>query len=246
MENGCLSMVNYGHALPNGIVLGNDRGEVRTVIKRGVICSHYNRKHGSKLYHDFIKKIPLVRGLFNLCRNTGIFFGSAFLFLFEIASPMLGLHDSPLSVALSVAFLIAFIFHNKFSLQYHACEHMVANAYESGIPLVLENVKECSRVHQNCGTNWAVCIIPFMAIGIWIFSYWSIALVVAWIITYEIDEFKTLSAVIKRLGAVVQENITTQRPTDDQIRLAIKCLECLIENTETSALLPNEGLSGGR
>ncbi len=54
--------------------------------------------------------------------------------------------------------------------RYHGAEHKTINCYEHGLPLNVENVKSCSRLHDRCGTTFIfivliVSIILFALIG---------------------------------------------------------------------------------
>ena len=48
--------------------------------------------------------------------------------------------------------------------QYHAAEHQVVNAIETGQPLIPEMISRMSRVHPRCGTNLAAAAVVFIMI----------------------------------------------------------------------------------
>ncbi len=57
---------------------------------------------------------------------------------------------------------------------YHGAEHKTINCYEYGMPLTVENVKKCSRMHDRCGTTFLfivmiVSIVLFALVG-WLFN----------------------------------------------------------------------------
>ena len=42
---------------------------------------------------------------------------------------------------------------------YHGAEHKTINAYERGVELTPEKVKECSRLHDRCGTSFLFIVL---------------------------------------------------------------------------------------
>src|SRR5699024_8045826 len=38
--------------------------------------------------------------------------------------------------------------------RYRGAEHKTSNCYETGMPLTVENVRKCSRMHDRCGTTF--------------------------------------------------------------------------------------------
>lgn len=56
---------------------------------------------------------------------------------------------------------------------YHGAEHKTISCYEYGMPLTVENVKKCTRVHDRCGTTFMFLV---MVVSILIFA------VVTWLV----------------------------------------------------------------
>lgn len=54
--------------------------------------------------------------------------------------------------------------------QYHGAEHKVINAYESGLPLTVENVAKSSRLHYRCGSSF---IIFTAIVGVLVYSLFN-------------------------------------------------------------------------
>jgi protein-(glutamine-N5) methyltransferase, release factor-specific len=50
---------------------------------------------------------------------------------------------------------------------YHGAEHKTITCFERGLPLTVENVRECSRVHDRCGTTFLFLV---MVVSILVFS----------------------------------------------------------------------------
>ena len=55
----------------------------------------------------------------------------------------------------------------KRTYMYHGAEHKTITCYERGLPLTVENVKTCPRVHDRCGTTFMFLV---MLISILVFS----------------------------------------------------------------------------
>src|SRR3954453_1141251 len=123
--------------------------------------------------------------------------------------------------------------------QYHGAEHMTIHALEAGDPLTVGEVRKYPTAHQRCGTEFLVIvillsIIAFSLVGrqapvVMIISRILLIPVIA-AIGYEILRFGARhrgNPVVKVLlypGLLVQM-ITTKRPTDDMIEVAIVSME---------------------
>jgi len=126
---------------------------------------------------------------------------------------------------------------------YHGAEHKVVNAYEAGVPLEVESVKNYSTAHARCGTAFLfivliVAIFVFALVGqptLWIRILSRIALIpVIAVISYEIMKFgaghinNKIVRVLLAPGLLLQ-SITTREPDDSQIEAAISALNEVIE-----------------
>jgi len=124
-------------------------------------------------------------------------------------------------------------------LQYHGAEHTTINAYEAGVKLNVKNVKSYSKLHPRCGTSFLLIIL---IISILLFSvlpsqdyvirlsYRIVLIPLISAISYEIlkisDRYKN-SIVMKALvmpGLGLQW-LTTRKPDDDMIEVAIKAVQ---------------------
>jgi uncharacterized protein YqhQ len=131
---------------------------------------------------------------------------------------------------------------------YHGAEHKVVNAYEAGVPLNVEAVKNYSTAHVRCGTAFLfivliVAIFVFALVGqptLWIRILSRIALIpVIAAISYEIMKFGANHAdnpVVRILLApgLLLQSITTREPDDSQIEAAISALNEVIEVDQTA------------
>jgi uncharacterized protein YqhQ len=131
---------------------------------------------------------------------------------------------------------------------YHGAEHKVVNAYEAGVPLEVESVKNYSTAHARCGTAFLfivliVAIFVFALVGqptLWIRILSRIALIpVIAVISYEIMKFgagHTKNPIVRILLApgLMLQAITTREPDDSQIEAAISALNEVIKIDQTA------------
>ena len=127
--------------------------------------------------------------------------------------------------------------------QYHGAEHMTIHALEAGDPLTVVEVRKYPTAHQRCGTEFLVIvillsIIAFSLVGrqapvVMVGSRILLIPVIA-AVGYEILKFGAkhrANPIVKVLlypGLLVQK-ITTKRPTDDMIEVAIVSMEQALE-----------------
>ncbi len=141
--------------------------------------------------------------------------------------------------------------------QYHGAEHKTINCYEYGMPLTVENVKKCSRMHDRCGTTF-LFIVMFISILLFALMGWAIGdriqtgvkavdfLIVFLIklcllpfvagVSYEV--LKLLAKVqsplvlpLKAPGYLLQK-LTTREPDDGMIECAIDAFEKVLDMDE--------------
>jgi uncharacterized protein YqhQ len=139
--------------------------------------------------------------------------------------------------------MISFIPDIKRVFAYHGAEHKVVNAYEAGVPLEVESVKNYSTAHARCGTAFLfivliIAIFVFALVGrppLWIRVLSRIALIpVIAVISYEIMKFGAghiNNKIVRFLLApgLLLQSITTREPDDSQIETAISALNEVIE-----------------
>ncbi len=151
--------------------------------------------------------------------------------------------------------LVIFIFYILFTLLfrslretygYHGAEHKTINCYEYGMPLTVENVRTCSRMHDRCGTTF-LFIVMIIAILLFAVVGWALGGVITtpWVqlnfvikflikllllpvvagISYEVLRFLArfqtpLLLPLKAPGYLLQR-LTTREPDDKMIECAI-------------------------
>ena len=127
--------------------------------------------------------------------------------------------------------------------QYHGAEHMTIHALEAGNPLTTANVRKYPTAHPRCGTEFlvvliALSIVAFSLVGrqaplVMVGSRILLVPVLA-AVGYEILRWgarhraNPIVKVIMWPGILVQM-ITTKRPTDDQIEVAIVSMQQALE-----------------
>jgi len=153
-------------------------------------------------------------------------------------------------IGIFIAYLkmISLIPYIKRVFEYHGAEHKVVNAYEAGVPLKVEAVKNYSTAHARCGTAFLfivliVSIFVFALVGqptLWIRILSRIALIpVIAVISYEIMKFgaahinNKVVRVLLSPGLMLQ-SMTTREPDDSQIEAAISALNEVIEIDQTA------------
>ena len=139
--------------------------------------------------------------------------------------------------------LISLMSDIKRVFAYHGAEHKVVNAYESGMPLELESVRNYSTAHARCGTSFLlavmiIAIIVFALLGrppLWLSILSRIVLLpVIASIGYEFIRFSgahgnnSLVRVFLSPGLALQ-SLTTREPDDSQIEAALLALRTVIE-----------------
>ena len=150
--------------------------------------------------------------------------------------------------------LISFIPSLKRVFMYHGAEHKTINCYEVGKALTVENVRDCSRTHNRCGTTFLFLV---MIVSILIFSLANVV-VADWLytgnnlldgliriafkilllpfiagISYEILRLlaKTKNPIFFLLKApgLLLQRLTTKEPDDDMIECAIVAFNTVLE-----------------
>ena len=127
--------------------------------------------------------------------------------------------------------------------EYHGAEHMTIHALEAGDPLTTDAVRKYPTAHPRCGTEFLVVVI---LLSVLLFGFLGrdnavvmvggrlVLIPVIAAVGYEILRFgarhraNPLVKAIMAPGILVQM-ITTKRPTDDQIEVAIVSMEQALE-----------------
>ena len=121
--------------------------------------------------------------------------------------------------------------------QYHGAEHKTINAFESGWPLDVPNVRSASTLHPRCGTGFllvvlVVSVIVFSIVALfhpnvfWLVASRIIAIPVIAGAGFELIRFMARNRYnpivkIALLPVLGTQKFTTRQPTDDMLQVAI-------------------------
>ncbi len=158
------------------------------------------------------------------------------------------LFEGLLRLALFLAYLllIGLMPDIKRVFAYHGAEHMAVHAHEDGVPLEVEHVRPYPTAHNRCGTAFllvvmVVAIIVFTFVGrpsllISIASRVVLLPVIAGI-GYEIIRFSgahSRNPIVKAIvyPSLALQALTTRRPDDSQIEVAIEAMNHAISLSE--------------
>jgi release factor-specific protein-(glutamine-N5) methyltransferase len=175
-----------------------------------------------------------------------------------------------LAIFLGYLGLILLLKDIKRLYMYHGAEHKTINCYEKGLPLTVENVASCSRIHDRCGTSFLfivliinIVVIALVNWGLGIHNIQNGALqllaklgveivllpVIAGI-SYEILKLLAkfhgnISKIFKSPGMLLQKVFTTREPTDDMIEVAIAAFNSALEMDADPELPETQFVTGG-
>ena len=135
---------------------------------------------------------------------------------------------------------------------YHGAEHMAVHTYEAGQPLTVDNVRRHPAPHPRCGTAFlltvaVVSVLVFALLGRpdleWRIASRILLVPVVAAVSYEIIRFAGahrrawFGQALAAPGLLLQR-ITTRRPDDDQIEVAIAAMSAALQADEQTAPPP--------
>ncbi len=153
--------------------------------------------------------------------------------------------------------------------RYHGAEHKTINCYEKGLELTKENVMECSRIHDRCGTSFLfiVVIINIILLGVvsWALRVHTLSNVYKWLanigieivllpviagISYEILKLLAhfhgpISKVLKSPGYLLQKVFTTREPDEQMVEVAIAAFNAAMEMDADPEMKEQTFITGG-
>lgn len=122
--------------------------------------------------------------------------------------------------------------------RYHGAEHKTIACYEAGLPLTIENVRPCTRLHPRCGTSFLLIVLivsvllnsvlPWTSTGLRV-VYKILMLPIVMSISYEIIKWcgksdSWFARAVSRPGMWLQ-HITTSEPDDGMIECAVAAMK---------------------
>ena len=156
---------------------------------------------------------------------------------------------------------------------YHGAEHKTINAFERGVELTPEKVKECSRIHDRCGTSFLfivlfINIVVISAVNWAFFTYvapdvtnrvarFFIKFVIELVllpliagISYEVLKFlakfdNKFINIFKAPGKLIQKTLTTREPDLAMIEVAIAAFNKVLEMDADPAVAETEFVTSG-
>ena len=158
-----------------------------------------------------------------------------------------------LAVFLAYILLIGRMPDIKRVFAYHGAEHMTVHAHEHNLPLDVEHVRQFPTAHNRCGTAFllvvmVVAIVVFTFVGrpslpVSVASRIVLVPVIA-AISYEIIRLSGAHAANPLVKFIVYpslalQSLTTRKPDDAQIEVAIRAMERAIAIDE-GTILPDD------
>jgi uncharacterized protein YqhQ len=141
-------------------------------------------------------------------------------------------------------YAISFMKDVKRLFQYHGAEHKAIAAYEKGLKMNVENVKEQSRFHPRCGTSFIliaaiITIIIFSIFDSFYYIFYTYPNILSRIgvhllflpfavgISFELLKLSEKYSKIGLVKAMIQpglwlQHITTNEPDETQLEVAIE------------------------
>lgn len=152
----------------------------------------------------------------------------------------LGIVEGLMRIAIFLCYIFAISRMKEIQrvFQYHGAEHKTINCFEKELPLTVENVQGCTRLHKRCGTSFLLIVMIISMIVFFFVRTDSIALrlisrvlLVPFIagVSYEVIKWAGNSdnpvvAMVSYPGLCLQK-ITTSEPDESQIETAIAAME---------------------
>ena len=154
------------------------------------------------------------------------------------------------ALVLGYLFAISLLPDVKRVFQYHGAEHKTINAFESGWPVDVPNVRRASTLHPRCGTGFlivvmVVSVVVFSIVAIfhpnwfWIIASRVLAIPIIAGVGFESIRFMARhrrNPVIRVLLLPVlgTQLLTTREPTDDMMEVAICAFNSAREGEEAT------------
>jgi uncharacterized protein YqhQ len=124
---------------------------------------------------------------------------------------------------------------------YHGAEHKVVNAYEAGMPLELDYVRNYSTSHTRCGTSFLLAVL---VISIVVFALLVLIPVIA-AIGYEFVRFGAThygNVLVRSLLApgLLLQSMTTGEPNDSQLETALSAMKKVVETDSGESIISSD------
>ncbi|MDH7481429.1 MAG: DUF1385 domain-containing protein [Armatimonadota bacterium] len=167
------------------------------------------------------------------------------------SSILLNLAEGIFRLALFVGYVAAISLMKDIRrvFEYHGAEHKVINTFEAGLELTPENFAKHGTIHQRCGTSF---ILLVLVLSIFLFAFlgwhhiWYLRIIsrlallpVLAGLAYEAIRYAGRhkdSKVVNFFLApgLLLQKLTTRQPSDDQVEVALKALEAVLDKERES------------
>lgn len=212
----------------------------------------------SNIFMALAGVVGALVGVFFFTWLPSFLFDSLNLFTGENISSFRVPFESAINIILFISYIsiVALMPDIKRLFMYHGAEHMAIAAHEAKVDLTVENVRKYPRFHPRCGTSFlvlmiAVSLVVFMVLAAFIpwltrpeNRLWWISLRLAMtpiIIGFGYELIKIagrfdniFTRIISAPGMWVQR-ITTKKPDDDMLEVAICSLKAVLPNADSHA-----------
>lgn len=199
---------------------------------------------------DIMNVILFVGVVLGIAFSVGLFFvlphlaGRLFAEYVSDNELLRNLAEGLLRILIFVAYILltSLMKDIRRTYMYHGAEHKTITCYEKGLPLTVENVRKCRRVHDRCGTTFMFFV---MFVSILVYSFFgsvfhiengALKLLVKLALlpfvaglSYELLKAlaKTESPLVLplKLPGLALQRITTREPDDGMIEVAVAAFE---------------------
>ena len=162
---------------------------------------------------------------------------------------LLNLAEGLLRLAIFLGYVVVISQMNdiKRVFEYHGAEHKTIHAFEAGVPLDVEHVRQYTTLHPRCGTSFLL-IVMMVSMMVFTFLGWPniwqriisriVLMPVIAGISYEIIRYAGRNAQASYMSWVIKpglllQKFTTREPDDAQLEVAIKALEAVLPQEES-------------
>jgi uncharacterized protein YqhQ len=173
------------------------------------------------------------------------------LFLTKLVNPLIpnsvvfNIVEGVIRLAIFIVYLkvISLLPDIKRTFAYHGAEHKTVNAYEAGVPLEVETVRQYDKAHTRCGTSFllvvmVIAVVVFSFVGrpaLWLMVLFRVVLIpVIAALAYEFIYFGARhynNRLVKALlsPGLLLQSLTTREPDDRQLEVGIAALKKAVE-----------------
>ncbi|MEC1524357.1 DUF1385 domain-containing protein [Neobacillus niacini] len=248
-----MSIIKGGAAGFNSVVFYSENFSSRAIRKSdGAISIEIIKRKIASKYERFIKRIPLIRGLFLFIQPIVTFWKvyliTCFLLIFVLLLSRWTSNDlvdnssfSTITNSLYIAqkhflqalAIIIVIFAVVIKLsnlgKYHAAEHMTDSSFESLKSLSISNIAKQSRIHNNCGTNLVVFLFVIYSILSLFISDFFVLIMLTICLAYEVFLLEsTLLVPFYWIGGISQYLLFTSKPSKEHLEVATAAYKALV------------------